>query len=224
VSVLTMTLGNVGAILQRSAKRMLSYSSIAHSGYMLMAIIAGPALGLPALLFYLLAYGVTNTSVFGAIAGIERQGQEVEKIEDLAGLSSRHPGAATWLAVGSASLMGMPPFLGFWAKLVLFIAVIKAGHTPLVVIASVNSVISVWYYLRLAGVPILAPSGAAAEGVVRTPSAWPRLAAMVFGVGVIVLPFFLDRLMGAVERASGAETAKTAQTAAADAPASNAGR
>ena len=112
VSVLTMTLGNVGAILQRSAKRMLSYSSIAHSGYMLMAIIAGPALGLPALLFYLLAYGVTNTSVFGAIAGIERQGQEVEKIEDLAGLSSRHPGAATWLAVGSASLMGMPPFLG----------------------------------------------------------------------------------------------------------------
>ena len=224
VSVLTMTLGNVGAILQRSAKRMLSYSSIAHSGYMLMAIIAGPALGLPALLFYLLAYGVTNMSVFGAIAGIERQGQEVEKIEDLAGLSSRHPGAATWLAVGSASLMGMPPFLGFWAKLVLFIAVIKAGHTPLVVIASVNSVISVWYYLRLAGVPILAPSGAAAEGVVRTPSAWPRLAAMVFGVGVIVLPFFLDRLMGAVERASGAETAKTAQTAAADAPASNAGR
>jgi len=115
-------------------------------------------------------------------------------------------------------------FLGFWAKLVLFIAVIKAGHTPLVIIASVNSVVSVWYYLRLAGVPILAPAGAAASGVVRTPSAWPRLAAMVFGVGVIVLPFFPNRLMTAVERAGGVEAAKTSQTAAADTPAPQAGR
>ncbi len=201
VCVLTMTLGNVGAVLQRGAKRMLAYSSIAHSGYMLMAVVAGPALGLPALLFYLLAYGVTNNAVFGALSGIERNGQEVEKVEDLAGLAKRHPGAATWLAVGSASLMGMPPFLGFWAKLVLFIAVVKAGHTPLVVIAAVNSVVSVWYYLRLAGVPILAPSGPAAEGVVKTPSSWPRVAAVVFGVGVIVLPLFMNRLLGQAETA-----------------------
>jgi len=203
VTVLTMTLGNVGALLQRSAKRMLAYSSIAHSGYMLMAIVAGPELGLPALLFYLLSYGVTNNAIFGALSGIERNGQEVEKVEDLAGLARRHPGAATWLAVGSASLMGMPPFLGFWAKLVLFIAVVKSGHTPLVVIAAVNSVVSVWYYLRLAGVPILAPSGAAAEGVVKTPSAGPRLAAVVFGVGVLVLPLFMNRLVSRVEKAAG---------------------
>jgi len=213
VTVLTMTLGNVGALLQRSAKRMLAYSSIAHSGYMLMAIVAGPELGLPALLFYLLAYGVTNNAIFGALSGIERNGQEVEKVEDLAGLARRHPGAATWLAVGSASLMGMPPFLGFWAKLVLFIAVVKSGHTPLVVIAAVNSVVSVLYYLRLAGVPILAPSGAAAEGVVKTPSAGPRLAAVVFGVGVLVLPLFMNRLVAQAERASGVpqETGAAAQ-------------
>jgi NADH-quinone oxidoreductase subunit N len=99
--------------------------------------------------------------------------------------------------------MGMPPFLGFWAKLVLFIAVVKSGHTPLVVIAAVNSVVSVWYYLRLAGVPILAPSGAAAEGVVKTPSAGPRLAAVVFGVGVLVLPLFMNRLVSQVEKAAG---------------------
>ena len=211
VCVLTMTLGNAGALLQRSAKRMLSYSSIAHSGYMLMAVVAGPELGLPALLFYLLAYGVTNNAVFGAIAGVERNGQEVEKIEDLAGLARRHPGTATWLAVGSASLMGMPPFLGFWAKLVLFIAVVKAGHTPLVVIAAVNSVVSVWYYLRLAGVPILSPSGAAAEGVVKTPSAWPRVAAVVFGVGVLVLPLFMNRLMAQAEGAAKGAVGQTAR-------------
>ena len=68
---------------------MLAYSSIAHSGYMLMAIVAGPEIGLPALLFYLLAYGVTNNAIFGALSGIERNGQEVEKVEDLAGLVRR---------------------------------------------------------------------------------------------------------------------------------------
>jgi len=72
-----------------------------------------------------------------------------------------------------------------------------------VVIAAVNSVVSVWYYLRLAGVPILAPSGAAAEGVVKTPSAGPRLAAVVFGVGVLVLPLFMNRLVSQVEKAAG---------------------
>ena len=217
VCVLTMTLGNVGAVLQRSAKRMLAYSSIAHSGYMLMAIVAGPSLGLPALLFYLLAYGVTNNAVFGALSGIERNGQEVEKVEDLAGLAKRHPGSAAWMAVGSASLMGMPPFLGFWAKLVLFIAVVRAGHTPLVVIAAVNSVVSVWYYLRLAGVPILSPSGAAAEGVVKVPSRWPRVAAMVFGVGVIVLPLFMNRLLAQAEGAGKAAGQVSASAAPSEA-------
>jgi NADH-quinone oxidoreductase subunit N len=112
--------------------------------------------------------------------------------------------------------MGMPPFLGFWAKLVLFIAVVKSGHTPLVVIAAVNSVVSVWYYLRLAGVPILSPSGAAAEGVVKTPNSWPRLAAVVFGVGVIALPLFMNRLVSATEAAASAPkaTAATASQAA----------
>ncbi|MGA1267365.1 MAG: NADH-quinone oxidoreductase subunit N, partial [Phycisphaerales bacterium] len=167
VSVLTMTLGNVGALLQRNTKRMMAYSSIAHSGYMLMAVVAGPPAGLPALLFYLLAYGVTNIAIF------------------------------------SGALMGRPPLRGFWAKLGLFIAGSQSGHTPLVVIAAVNSVVSVWYYLRIAGVPILAPAGPAAEGVVRTPSAWPRVAAMVFGVGVLVLPLFLNRIWTQVQSATG---------------------
>jgi NADH-quinone oxidoreductase subunit N len=189
---------------------------------MLMAIVAGPELGLPALLFYLLAYGVTNNAIFGALSGVERNGQEVEQVEDLAGLARRHPGAATWLAVGSASLMGMPPFLGFWAKLVLFIAVVKSGHTPLVVIAAVNSVVSVWYYLRLAGVPILSPSGAAAEGVVKTPNSWPRLAAIVFGVGVVALPLFMNRLVAVTEAAAGAPRASAQALATPATPASQA--
>jgi len=138
----------------------------------------------------------------------------VEKLEDLAGLARRHPSAAAWMAVGSASLMGMPPFLGFWAKLVLFIAVIQSGHTPLVLIAAVNSVVSVWYYLRIAGVPILSPAGAAAEGIVKVPSAWPRITAMVFGVGILLLPLFLNRLMGQVSAASGKAQAMQADGSA----------
>src|SRR5262245_54358978 len=150
IAVLTMTLGNVGALLQRSAKRILAYSSIAHTGYMLIGVIAGPEHnGIDAVLFYLLAYGIMNTAAFAVLAGLERRGHEIESMDDLAGLSAKHPGMAVVMALASGSLLGVPPLLGFFGKLYLFIAGVEADQIVLVVIAGLNSAISAVYYLGL---------------------------------------------------------------------------
>jgi NADH-quinone oxidoreductase subunit N len=210
IAVLTMTLGNVGAILQTSVKRVLAYSSIAHSGYMLIGVIAGPAHGgLDAVLFYLLAYGVMNTAAFAVLAALERKGQEIEAMEDLAGLRVKHPMMAAVLAVASGSLLGIPPLLGFFGKLFLFIAGVQAGHLPLVVIAGLNSAISAWYYLRLIALPIMGKPSAQSETIVNSPFRWPRIAGWVTAVAVIILPAFVGPLFKASE--SAVKEVKTAQ-------------
>jgi NADH-quinone oxidoreductase subunit N len=203
IAVLTMTLGNVGAILQKSAKRVLAYSSIAHSGYMLIGVIAGPRHDGPdAVLFYLLAYGIMNTAAFAVLTGLERRGNEIESMDDLAGLRIRHPAMAVVLAIASGSLLGVPPLLGFWGKLYLFIAGIEAKQIPLVVIAGVNSAISAWYYLRLVALPIMNKPSAQAETIERSPFSWPRIAGVMTAVAVVILPVFANRLFTASEAAS----------------------
>ncbi len=195
IAVLTMTLGNVGALLQRSAKRLLAYSSIAHSGYLLIGVIAGPGLGLNSVLFYLLVYGVMNTGAFAVLSGLERRGDEIEALDDLAGLRHRHPAMAVVMAVAALSLVGFPPLLGFVGKLALFVAGIEAGHVALVVIAAINSAVSAWYYLQLVVQPILAMPGAQAESIVRRPMPWPRLAAVLTAIALIVIPIFANGLL-----------------------------
>lgn len=215
IAVLTMTLGNIGAILQKSVKRVLAYSSIAHSGYMLIGIIAGPAQnGIDAVLFYLLAYGIMNTAAFAVLAGLERRGQEIESMEDLAGLRVRHPGMAVVMALASGSLLGVPPLLGFWGKLYLFIAGIQAGQIALVVIAGLNSAISAWYYLRLIALPIMSKPSPQSETIVRSPVRWPRVAGVVTAVAVVVLPVFAGGLFKASKAATGSPAALAAQVAA----------
>ena len=195
VAVLTMTLGNVGAMLQSSVKRLLAYSSIAHSGYLLIGIIAGPQMGINAVLLYLLAYGVMNTVPFAVLAGLQRRGEEIETLDDLAGLRHRYPLMAVAMAVAAMSLIGFPPLLGFVGKFSLLVAGFQAHHVPLVVIALINSAISAWYYLKLVGLPILSVPTAASDTVKRGASAWPRVAAVLAAVAIVVLPFFADALL-----------------------------
>ncbi|MCH7799135.1 MAG: NADH-quinone oxidoreductase subunit N [Planctomycetes bacterium] len=195
ISVLTMTLGNVGALLQRSAKRLLAYSSIAHSGYLLIGVIAGPGMGINAVLFYLLAYGVMNTAAFAVLSGLQRQGEEIESLDDLAGLRHRYPVMAVVMAVAALSLLGFPPLLGFWGKFSLLIAGIEAHRMPLVVIALVNSAISAWYYLRLVGLPILAMPTPASESITHRPVPWARVAAVIAALGLVALPLFVNELL-----------------------------
>jgi NADH-quinone oxidoreductase subunit N len=203
VAVLTMTLGNIGAILQKSVKRVLAYSSIAHSGYMLLGIIAGPEhLGLNAVLFYLLAYGIMNTAAFAVLVALERQGQEIESMEDLAGLRVKHPVMAAVMAIAAGSLLGVPPLLGFWGKLYLFIAAIQADQIALVVIAGLNSAISAWYYLRLIALPIMNKPTAQSETIQANPYPWPRVAGVVTAALVVLLPIGVGTLVKASERAT----------------------
>lgn len=190
VAVLTMLLGNIGALLQRSAKRMLGYSSIAHSGYMLIGVIAGPPLGLVAVLVYLLIYGVTNTAAFATLASLSRTGESVDSLEDLSGLHRKSPVAASAFAVSCGSLLGVPPLFGFWGKLMLFAAGIAAGQLILVLVAVVSSAISAWYYLRLIGLSILLPITPRSESVMVT-LRWPLIAAVLGAIIAIGGPFAL---------------------------------
>lgn len=161
MAAVTMTVGNVLALMQSSIKRMLAYSSIAHSGYMIVGLLAGPGdgtfggSGVSAVLFYLAAYGVTNTGAFAVIASLEKRAadrgepMEVEDFDDLRGLWRREPALGVVLAIVSLSLLGFPPLLGFMAKLPLFTSGIAAGEIALVVILGLNSAIAAFYYLRI---------------------------------------------------------------------------
>jgi len=153
-------------LLQSSVKRMLAYSSIAHSGYMLVALVAfaGPAqstgssVGNPfgAVLFYLAAYGLGNLGIFAVLGCLQRRGDEAETFDDLRGLSRTSPALAAILLVSVLSLLGLPPTVGFLGKVYLFSAAIDAGFVGLVIIALLNSAISAVYYLRLASVAFFA--------------------------------------------------------------------
>lgn len=216
VAVLTMVLGNIGALLQRNVKRMLAYSSIAQSGYLLIGLISGPDKGgFDAVMFYLLGYGVTNTAMFAVLASLERNGEDVETLDDLSGLRTRHPVLAWMLAASAISLIGMPPLIGFFGKIALFSSALDAGQTQLVVIAAVNSAISAFYYLQLVAVPMLGQPNARTEAVQAVPSSWPRMAAVLCGVGVIVLPLGLSKL---VEAATCAKKPAPAAVASAENP------
>jgi NADH-quinone oxidoreductase subunit N len=118
-------------------------------------------------------------------------------MEDLAGLRQRHPILAWMMAASAISLIGMPPLLGFFAKFTIFTAGIEGGQTTLVIIAAVNSAISAYYYLQLVTVPMLGTPNARTEGVHTIPSAWPRYAAVLCGLGVIVLPIGVSSLVKA---------------------------
>ncbi len=165
VAAVTMTLGNVLALLQTNAKRVLAYSSIAHSGYMMIALLVGPVLGagpmrdgVAALLFYIAVYGVMNLGAFAALAAFTIDGRPVEGLDDLKGLSRSAPLAAFALAICAFSLMGFPPTAGLLGKVYIFSSAfsLDASHLfrgPLVwlaVIGVINSAIGAAYYLKIA--------------------------------------------------------------------------
>jgi NADH-quinone oxidoreductase subunit N len=228
IAALTMTVGNVLALLQSSAKRILAYSSIAHSGYMLVGVIAGPGStfarsGVAAVLFYLLVYGVMTTGAFAVLASLERRAAdgtrtEVNNVNDLRGLWRTHPWLAACLGVCSLSLLGLPPILGFFGKLPLFTSAISAGEYALVVVLAINSAIAAFYYLRLVYLPWLASPADDAGEIVASPFGWRRVVATLCTLGVVVTTVFAGPLMAGSERAAAAGRTHTggAERAASD--------
>ena len=147
LAALTMTVGNLLAIVQSNIKRMLAYSSIAHAGYLLVAMVAGGKQGGSALLFYLLAYAATNLGAFGVVVALARRGEPNEEIDRYAGLGLRRPLLAMAMAAFMLSLAGVPPLVGFAGKFYVFRAAVESGYVGLAVIGVLNSVVSAYYYI-----------------------------------------------------------------------------
>lgn len=148
LAVLTMTLGNVAALLQSNIKRMLAYSSIAHAGYILIALVAMGANGTSSALFYLLAYTLTNLGAFGAVIALSDGARERLEVNDYAGAASQQPFIAAAFAICLFSLAGFPPLAGFVGKFLIFSAAVENGWTWLAVIGVLNSLVSVYFYVR----------------------------------------------------------------------------
>jgi len=148
-AIITMSFGNLAAIWQTNIKRLLAYSAIAHAGYVLVGVAAGSSEGTSAVLFYLTAYALMNAGAFVLIAHLAGNGELSTQIEDYTGLAYVRPGTAACLTVFLLSLAGIPTTAGFFGKLFLFRAAIHSHLIGLTIVALLNSVVSVYYYLRI---------------------------------------------------------------------------
>jgi len=149
IAVLTMTLGNITALMQNDIKRMLAYSSIAHAGYILIAFTIGDRIFSASILFYLLIYTFMNIGAFAVVILLGRQEAPNTGIESYAGLATRHPMVALAMSIFLLSLAGVPPLAGFMGKFYVLTDAINAGYYWLAIIGVINSVVAVYYYLRV---------------------------------------------------------------------------
>jgi NADH-quinone oxidoreductase subunit N len=136
-------------VAQTSVKRMLAYSSIAHAGYLLVGLVAASAAGKAAILFYVVAYAVTNLGAFGVLAALSTADRPHDDVRDFAGLWTERPGLAALLTVFLLSLAGFPPTVGFVAKWYIFNAALQEHLVALAVLGVLTSVVSVFFYLRI---------------------------------------------------------------------------
>jgi NADH-quinone oxidoreductase subunit N len=181
----TMTLGNFAAIPQTNLKRLLAYSSIAQAGYLIMGLVAGDSLGLSALLYYLAAYLPTNLAAFAVVIAIEQTSGSTD-LPAYNGLALRSPRLGLVLLLALLSLAGIPPLAGFTAKFYLFTAVFGQGHVWLVVLAVLNSALSLYYYLRVIRAVYIQPPDIVPASPVAIP--WPlALVLAVTLVGILLL-------------------------------------
>ena len=149
LAVLSMAVGNIIAIAQSNIKRMLAYSTISHVGFILLGILAGTADGYSSAMFYTISYALMSLGGFGIIMLLSRQGFEADKISDLAGLNQRSPWFAFIMMVLMLSMAGVPPTVGFWAKLAVLTAVVEVNMIWLAVLAVIFSIVGIFYYLRV---------------------------------------------------------------------------
>ncbi|MBD9381792.1 NADH-quinone oxidoreductase subunit NuoN [Achromobacter sp. ACM02] len=176
LAVLSLAIGNVTAIAQTNFKRMLAYSTISHMGFVLLGLMSGSVAGKPELssaaygasLFYMLTYVLTTLASFGIVLLLSRQGFECEHIDDLKGLNRRSPWHAAIVLLLMFSLAGIPPLVGFYAKLAVLQALVSAGHVTLAVIAVLFSLIGAFYYLRVVKVVYFDEPAADAAPMVAT--------------------------------------------------------
>jgi NADH-quinone oxidoreductase subunit N len=194
LAALTMIVGNFVAVAQKNIKRMLAYSSIAHAGYIMVGLVAamspkpavrGDAIG--AVLFYTLAYTVTNLGAFAVVLAFRRQGEEVLEFDDYAGLGLKYPALGAAMTLFMVSLAGLPPTAGFLGKLYLFRAALGAGRTGLVIIGVLTSVVSFYYYLAVIVRMYMASPSAATERTEAVRDGHLSLALVLAALGTLWL-------------------------------------
>jgi NADH-quinone oxidoreductase subunit N len=148
-AALSMTLGNLGALVQQNVKRLLAYSSIAHAGYLLVAFAALPDNGIPAAMFYTASYAAMNVGAFAVVGHFAGAGERYVTLDDYAGLGRRSPLLAATLTIFLLSLIGIPMTGGFFAKFYVFSAALQANLVALTIIGVLNSAVGAYYYLRI---------------------------------------------------------------------------
>ena len=199
LAAVSLVVGNLMAIAQTNLKRMLAYSTVSHIGFLLMGLASGDERGYAAALFYVIVYALMSTAAFGAIIALSRQGFEAENIDDFKGLNARNPWMAGLVLCTMVSLAGIPPFLGFWAKLLVLGAAVQGGMLWLALLGVASAVVGCFYYLRVVKVmyfdePVGAP----------IPAHNDRVLGIVLGVNslaLLVLPLGLNPLLAWCQRA-----------------------
>lgn len=149
IAILSMGIGNFAAIAQTNIKRMLAYSSIAHMGYMTLGLLCGTSVGYSASTFYMVTYAVTTLAAFGLLTMLSNAGFEMEKISDFKGLNSRNPWLALMMMIVMFSMAGIPPIIGFFAKLAVLEALIEVHLVWLAAVALLFAIVGAYYYIRV---------------------------------------------------------------------------
>jgi NADH-quinone oxidoreductase subunit N len=199
LSIVSVVLGAVLAAAQRDVKRMLAYSSVAHAGFILAGLTSPTVIGIRAAMFYLIAYSVMTVGAFGIVMLVGVRTDEPSSYDNYEGLSARSPGLAALLTIFLLSLAGIPPTVGFIAKLTVFGSAIQAGNWPLVIVCVLASVIAAYAYLRVVlRMYFRAPHVAVDDDR----SLVPQVAGLVLAVAVLVLGVFPRLLSSVIESAS----------------------
>lgn len=189
VAVLTITVGNLGALSQNNIKRMLAYSSIAHAGYMLLGLVAGNDTGIKGVVIYAFVYSFMNFGAFLVLIGLRQQGVMGESMEELHGLMRKNGPASVMMLIFLVSLAGIPPTAGFIGKYFIFLALIQTGHYILALIAVLYVAVAIYYYFRIVRAMFLESSTSTLNLI---PSMGLRVAIVAAGVGTIGLGLFAE--------------------------------
>jgi NADH-quinone oxidoreductase subunit N len=197
IAVLSLLIGNVVAIAQTNLKRMLAYSAIANAGFVLLGFATGRVAGYQAALNFTIAYILTTLAAIGMILMLARRGFEHDEIADFKGLAARDPVLAALMLVLMFSTAGVPPFIGFWAKLWIIQALLGSAHVGVAIFAVLISVVGAYYYLRVVWYMYFEPAG---ERPAPEPRARMRLILVLNTGAVVVLGFLPNALLSLCTR------------------------
>ncbi|MGY0503940.1 NADH-quinone oxidoreductase subunit NuoN [Luteimonas sp. e5] len=195
LAALSLIVGNLIALMQANLKRMLAYSTISHIGFLMMGLAGGGSEGYAAAMFYAVVYALTTVAAFGAIVLMSRHGFEAEEIADYRGLSSRHPWMALMVLIVMASLAGVPPFIGFFAKVNVIFAALNGDMLWLAILGVVFAVIGAFYYLRVIKVMYFDAADEGAEAATPRSNRSMRTLFVVNAAALLLLSPWVNHLL-----------------------------